>query len=82
MLQHNDMTAPTTDPDPGTHAIVPHAHQSPVVWVVAARHETHTRTVPSFELESRSLLSLKRSRATFKWATALKTRTPRPRWLA
>jgi len=82
MLHHNDTTAPTTDPDPATHAIAPRAHQNPAAWEVAARLATHTQMVPILEQTSRELPSLKRSHATYRWATVTKTRTQRPRWPA
>jgi hypothetical protein len=83
MLLLNDTTAPTTDPDPATHATArPRAHQSLAASVVAAGLGMPTRTAPTLGRVSRPLPSPRHSHAMFRWATASKTRTQRPRWHA
>ena len=81
MHHHKDMTAPTTDLDPATHATAPRAHQSLAARVVAAHIVTHTQMAPSLELGNRLLRSPKHH-AMCRWATVTKMRTQKPRWLA
>jgi hypothetical protein len=67
MLLHNDMTAPTTDPDPATHATArPRAHQSLAASAVAADLAIPTQTAPILERANWPLPSLRRPRAMFR----------------
>lgn len=84
-LLHSASTAPATDLDHITTiraAAEARAHQSQAVQVAATRLATITRTASIPAQADRHQPNQRRSRATFKWVMAMKTRIPKPRWRA
>lgn len=85
MLLHNVTTAPATDQDliTTTRAVAgARARQSLAARVVATRLATTTPTASIPKQADIHRRSQKLSRATFKWAMVMKTRTRKPRWRA